>query len=113
MSAIKRDGPGMRDSGANCQIAKMRRGGVPTIVPHADLSSAFTQVLPSAAIITDVEARQIAASDIAFEALHLPACILAPKNEEEVAAIVSVARAEGISLYPRGGGWSYTKAHLP
>ena len=91
----------------------MQRGGVPTTVPHADLSSAFTQVLPSAAIITDVEARQIAASDIAFEALHLPACILAPKNEEEVAAIVSVARAEGISLYPRGGGWSYTKAHLP
>lgn len=73
----------------------------------------FRGALPADGITEDESACRIAASDIAFEAATLPACVLRPQSEAEVVALVRMARAEGVSLHPRGGGWSYTAAYAP
>jgi FAD/FMN-containing dehydrogenase len=62
---------------------------------------------------TDVDACAVMSSDIAASASHPAAAILRPASQEDVAGIVRVARREGIRLYPRGGGWSYTGGYTP
>lgn len=73
----------------------------------------FRDILPPDRVSNDEGARRISASDIAFEAEYLPACVLRPHTEQEVATLVCAARAAGIALHPRGGGWSYTAAYAP
>lgn len=73
----------------------------------------FRAALPAERVSEDEETRRIGASDIAFEAAALPACVLNPHSEAEVVALVRAARAEGVALHPRGGGWSYTAAYQP
>ena len=73
----------------------------------------FRDVLPPDHVCNDEIAKRLSASDIAFEAGCLPACVLRPNSENEVVALVRAARAEGVALHPRGGGWSYTSAYAP
>ena len=73
----------------------------------------FRDVLPPDHVCNDEIAKRLSASDIAFEAGCLPACVLRPHSENEVVALVRAARAEGVALHPRGGGWSYTAAYAP
>ena len=77
------------------------------------LAVLFRAAIGADRVIDDEGARQHAASDIAFEATCLPACVLAPRSESEVIALVNAARAEGVALHPRGGGWSYTAGYAP
>ncbi len=78
-----------------------------------EVATIFRDILPPDRVCDDENARRLSASDIAFEAGCLPACVLRPHTEDEVAALVDAARAEGIALHPRGGGWSYTAAYVP
>lgn len=78
-----------------------------------DVVAAFCDVLPPEAVIRDAHQRRISASDIAFDCVDLPACVLLPSSEAEVTALVQMARSQAVGLYPRGGGWSYTAAHVP
>jgi hypothetical protein len=78
-----------------------------------EVEKLFRDVLPPDRVSDDEETRLLSASDIAFEAGCLPACVLRPRAEDEVAAVVRAARAEGVALHPRGGGWSYTAAYAP
>ena len=78
-----------------------------------EVEKLFRDVLPPDHVCSDENARRLSASDIAFEAGCLPACVLRPRAEDEVAAVVRAARAEGVALHPRGGGWSYTAAYAP
>ena len=78
-----------------------------------EVAAIFRDILPPDRVCDDENARRLSASDIAFEARCLPACVLQPHTEDEVAALVRAARAEGVALHPRGGGWSYTAAYAP
>jgi FAD/FMN-containing dehydrogenase len=73
----------------------------------------FREALPPDRIEDDPAARRLAASDIAAEAAILPACVLRPVAEAEVAALARIAARERIALHPRGGGWSYTGGFAP
>jgi D-lactate dehydrogenase (cytochrome) len=78
-----------------------------------DIAQTFRAVLPADRVSEDEAGRRLFASDIAFDAVHLPACVLTPRNEDEVVNLVKAARREGIALHPRGGGWSYTAGCAP
>jgi FAD/FMN-containing dehydrogenase len=52
-------------------------------------------------------------ADIAGGADEPARAILHPANTDEVQRIVRKARAEGVILFPRGGGWSYTGGFRP
>lgn len=82
-------------------------------VTSASVADVFRAVLPADCVSVDEARRRIAASDIAFEAATFPACVVMPGNEADVVALVLAARAEGVALHPRGGGWSYTAAYAP
>src|SRR5215510_9308771 len=77
------------------------------------LAALFAEVLPRDRVNEDADTRRLAASDIAFPAAAMPACVLSPHSEQEVIDLVRAARAEGVALHPRGGGWSYTAAYAP
>jgi FAD/FMN-containing dehydrogenase len=68
---------------------------------------------PGVQISTDPETCSVLSSDISAPSDHPASAILQPANLDDVIAIVSIARREGISLYPRGGGWSYTGGYRP
>src|SRR6476469_5364981 len=73
----------------------------------------FRDVLPAERVSENEASRRMAASDIAFDAQHVPVCVLTPQSEEETAALIGAARREVVALHPRGGGWSYTAAYAP
>jgi D-lactate dehydrogenase (cytochrome) len=79
----------------------------------ASIAGMFRAVLPADRVSEDTATRRLAASDIAYEAASLPACVLTPRSEAEVTSIVRSARTEGVALHPRGGGWSYTAGYAP
>jgi FAD/FMN-containing dehydrogenase len=62
---------------------------------------------------TDASERALLSGDIAGASPHAARAILRPANLDAVCAIVAEARREGISLHPRGGGWSYTGGYSP
>jgi len=78
-----------------------------------DLTQMFRAALPADRVSDDEAKRRLLASDIGSDAMQLPACVLAPRHEADVVALVHAARREGVSLYPRGGGWSYTGGYAP
>jgi len=78
-----------------------------------DLAQIFRAVLPSDRVSDDAATRRLLASDIGSDAVQLPACVLAPRHEEDVIALVQAARRDGVALHPRGGGWSYTGGYAP
>ncbi len=78
-----------------------------------EIAHAFRAVLPAGRVDTDEAARLLAASDIATDAPIAPDCVLRPQSEDELVAIVRIAVRNGLALYPRGGGWSYTGGYTP
>ena len=71
-----------------------------------DLAQIFRAVLAPDRVRDEAAERRLLASDIGQDAVQLPACVLAPRTEQEVVALVDAARREHIALHPRGGGWS-------
>jgi D-lactate dehydrogenase (cytochrome) len=65
------------------------------------------------AVNDDPADRAVLSSDIANMAATPAAAILRPAHEDDVATLVRVARSNGVALYPRGGGWSYTNGYRP
>ena len=68
----------------------------------ASIAGMFRAVLPADRVSEDTATRRLAASDIAFEAASLPACVLTPRSEAEVACDRPVLRA------PKA--WRFTRA---
>src|SRR5262245_6672589 len=83
------------------------------MTPDAAIAGLFRAALTAERVVEDERARRLAASDIGADATVLPACVLKPCNEDEIVALVTIARREGIALHPHGGGWSYTGAYAP
>lgn len=52
-------------------------------------------------------------ADIAGGAAEPARAILHPADTDQVERIVRTARIEGVTLFPRGGGWSYTVGFRP
>ena len=77
------------------------------------VAATFRLALPALAIVTDADACTVLSSDIAAPAAHPAAVILQPATQDDIENIVRVARREGVALYPRGGGWSYTGGYTP
>lgn len=64
------------------------------------------------AVTTDRANLRYFSQDLFFEG-HLPLAVASPATVESVAQIVQLCRAQGIAIFLRGGGMSYTKAFQP
>ncbi len=73
------------------------------------LGALFHDGVPGLAVAVD----DVLSGDIAAPALHPAPIVLRPAYHDQVSALVRIARREGICLYQRGGGWSYTGGYTP
>jgi FAD/FMN-containing dehydrogenase len=77
------------------------------------VAAAFRDALPVQAVNEDATQRALLSADIAGPAERTADLVLAPGSEAELRALIHVARSEGVALFARGGGWSYTGGHMP
>lgn len=77
-----------------------------------DLAMGFRTAVPGLAVDDDPARCALLSADIAGPAAAAGA-LLRPADAGQAAALVRHARREGIALFPRGGGWSYTAGYTP
>ncbi len=80
---------------------------------NEQLISIFGQILGSENFITDPNECIYYSQDVYSAASHVTLGIIRPGNIDELSEAVKVAIAAGYSLFPRGGGVSYTSGYLP
>ncbi|HEY5208196.1 MAG TPA: FAD-binding oxidoreductase [Stellaceae bacterium] len=83
-----------------------------TGAPHA-IAGLFRAAAPAAIVVDDADECALASADIAGPGECAAAAILKPGDRDDVEKIVRVARREGVALFPRGGGWSYSGGYTP
>ena len=69
-------------------------------------------MLGPALVNRDESDRRFFSQDLFFEG-DLPLAVVTPRSTDDVAALVALCAAEGIAIFPRGGGMSYTDAFQP
>ena len=79
----------------------------------ATLAGRFRDAVPGLAVTSGEAECALRSADIAGPAAIPADAILHPADDAEVAALVRHARREGVALFPRGGGWSYTGGYAP
>ncbi len=77
-----------------------------------DLAAGFRAAVPGLDVDDDPVRRALRSADIAGPAT-VAGALLRPADADQVVALVRHARREGIALFPRGGGWSYTAGYAP
>ena len=81
--------------------------------PSADaLIARLSQAIDPESINLDEADRRFYSQDLFFQG-ELPLAIVRPRNTADVVNLVKLCAAEGIALFPRGGGMSYTQAFQP
>ena len=78
-----------------------------------EIASIFRAALPEMVVVSDPANCLFASADLSGPADMPAAAILRPADTDALQALVRVARAARIALYPRGGGWSYTAGYRP
>jgi D-lactate dehydrogenase (cytochrome) len=73
----------------------------------------FEAVLGGEQVNSDPDYCLALSGDIAGEAAQPAACVVCPRSEVDVVAVIEACRRHGIALHPRGGGYSYTGGFRP
>ena len=81
-------------------------------IADAAIAGALTALLGPDSVRTDQMARSLSAQDLMTIGVT-PIAIAVPGNTEEMAKLVRFAREQGIALFLRGGGMSYSQAFQP
>lgn len=79
----------------------------------ASLIDRLIQMLGKDNLLMDEADRIFYSQDVSRRAEFLTLAVLRPASKEELAAAVKVAVEAGYSIFPRGGGMSYTSGYLP
>lgn len=77
-----------------------------------ELESALRAALPAGEVLSDEHSRRLYSQDV-FSVGELATWVLRPDSSEELAAVLTLLHAQGISVVPHGGGMSYTGGLLP
>jgi len=79
---------------------------------RTDPLAALVAVCGPDAVVSDAAQCALFASDIHATG-RTPRAVVRPKTRTDAAAAIATATAHGLSVFPRGGGMSYTDAFLP
>ncbi|GEL20563.1 hypothetical protein PA7_44000 [Pseudonocardia asaccharolytica DSM 44247 = NBRC 16224] len=77
------------------------------------VEDALARTIGAEHVSTGNTARRFAAADFSDRMLAVPAAVVRPGSTEYVAVVLRICRDHGLSATVRGGGMSYTLAHLP
>ncbi len=72
----------------------------------------LTKIVGSEYVVTDNDSLLIAAQDV-YRSGHTPLAVISPSSTEETSAVVEATTNANAAIFARGGGMSYTDAHLP
>jgi FAD/FMN-containing dehydrogenase len=81
-------------------------------MPMNSLTDTLTEICGEGRVILDAEERAFYSQDL-FDLGCEPLAVVRPGSTEAVAEVVRFAKAQGMPLFVRGGGMSYTRAFLP
>ena len=81
------------------------RGGEDALAP-------FDEIVGAERVLTSDDLRRLRALDFSEEPGQLPLAVVEPVSTDEVSRLVAAAAERGIHVVVRGGGMSYTRAHL-
>lgn len=81
-------------------------------MPATGVIDALVEICGEEGVVLDDAERAFYSQDI-FDRGCDPRAVVRPANTEAVVAIVKLAREQGLPLFVRGGGMSYTRAFLP
>ncbi len=77
------------------------------------IAGLFRDQVPGLGVTEDAVLGATLSGDLYRPADSPAAVILRPADADQTVALVRAARREGVALYPRGGGWSYTGGFTP
>lgn len=77
-----------------------------------DIESEFAAIVGQNGVTTDPAERDYFSQDYFSKGVDTLA-IVAPKNVEELSQTVKTATSNGLAIFPRGGGYSYTDGYAP
>ncbi|HFB54850.1 MAG TPA: FAD-binding oxidoreductase, partial [Hellea balneolensis] len=80
---------------------------------NKELAHALTSLLGSEYMITDPKECDYFSQDVYAQSDFTAQAVIAPENLEQLSAAVRLVTHAGYSLFPRGGGLSYTGGYLP
>ena len=78
---------------------------------HSELMAALRGALGAEQVLDDDTTRRYFSHDL-FWSGKPPACVVVPRNVQDVATAVRLATAAGHPVVPRGGGMSYTGGYV-
>jgi D-lactate dehydrogenase (cytochrome) len=78
-----------------------------------ELTEALAAIVGAEAVLTSFEERRFYSLDFSEEGGPVALAVVRPRTVEQVAAVVRAAGERGVAVNTRGGGMSYTKAHVP
>ena len=79
---------------------------------HDELISQLQSILGADNVVTDEVERAYYSQDVYNQGPTVLA-VIQPESKETLAEAVAAITAAGVSIFPRGGGFSYTDAYLP
>ncbi len=79
----------------------------------ASLQDRLIQILGPDNLLLDEADRRFYSQDVSKRADFVTNAVIRPGDKEELAAAVKAAVEAGYSVFPRGGGMSYTSGYLP
>jgi FAD/FMN-containing dehydrogenase len=77
-----------------------------------DTLAALIAICGNGAVLTTEADRSFFAHDV-NAAGQVPLAVVRPETREDAAAVIAAAAAQGLAIFVRGGGMSYTDAYLP
>ena len=81
-----------------------------THTAHIDLPD-FASIVSADHVVTDATELDYYSQDY-FTSGPLTQAVIRPRNTKELAETVALATQNGLAVYPRGGGYSYTDAYI-
>ena len=83
------------------------------IIMDNKLKQDLLSILGDEGFITDKDERTYYSQDVYEQSEYITAAVISPKNLDELSNAVKCVTSAGYSLFPRGGGLSYTGGYLP
>ena len=78
-----------------------------------DIIQTLGAIVGSDAVRSSEEERRHFAMDFSETEVELPIAVVRPTSSDQVSDIVKLCARHGIAVTGRGGGMSYTRAHVP
>jgi FAD/FMN-containing dehydrogenase len=84
-----------------------------TLLGDTTVAEALIAIVGARHVLADDAQRSHFGTDFSDQPTSMPSLVVSPTSTDDIARIVAVARTHRCAIVGRGGGMSYTRAHVP